>query len=88
MNLGSHFGSESVTGFVASGASADTIILPVASFSYLNAGMTQAQDLAAVLGHAASTSMGLAIRDSLGDTLTLPGMTTATLASSSAIRFA
>jgi hypothetical protein len=88
LNLGAQFGAETVSGFVASGANADTIILPVASFSYLNSGMTQAQDLAAVLGNATNGAGGLAIRDSLGDTLTLSGVTATTLASSSAIHFA
>ena len=85
LNLGSHFGSETVSGFVASGANADTIILPLASFSYLNAGMTQAQDLAAVLAHRASGPTGITIHNSSGDTLTLAGVATKTLATS--IRF-
>jgi hypothetical protein len=44
--------------------------LSSAMFSYLNAGMTQAQDLAAVLAHSSSTASGLVISDSHGDTLT------------------
>ena len=59
LKLGPQFGSETISGFVASGANADTIILPVASFSYLNAGMTQAQDLAAVLANRRAAPEGL-----------------------------
>ena len=88
VTLGSHFGSETLTGFVASGTGADTLVLPVASFAYLSAGMTQAQDLAAVLAHATSGAAGLSITDSTGDTLTLAGMSATTLAASSTIRFA
>jgi hypothetical protein len=86
--LGSHFGSETINGFVASGATADAIILPVSSFSYLNSTMTQAEDLAAVIGNATSGSAGLAIHDSLGDTMTLAGVTATALASSSSMHFA
>ena len=56
--FGANFGTETINGFTASGASADTIQLAQSSFSYLNAGMTQAQDLAAVLAHATSSSSG------------------------------
>ena len=87
-NLGTNFGSETINGFVASGAAADTIILPVSSFSYLSSSMTQAQDLAAVLGNATSSAGGLTIHDLFGSTLTLAGVTSNTLASSSSIRFA
>ena len=76
------FGAETVNGFVASGAQADTIQLATASFSYLTPGMTQAQDLAAVLSHSSSSSAGTTIHDSFGDSLTLAGMTAATIAAS------
>ena len=43
------FGKETINGFSASGATPDTIQLSKSAFSYLTAGMTQAEDLAAVL---------------------------------------
>ena len=53
----------------------DTIQLAKSAFSYLTAGMTQAEDLAAVLSHATRTSSGLTISDTHGDSLTLAGLT-------------
>ena len=46
------FGKETINGFSASGATPDTIQLAKSAFSYLTAGMTQAEDLAAVLSQA------------------------------------
>ena len=87
--FGAGFGAETINGFAASGASADTIQLATSSFSYLTAGMSQAQDLAALLAHAASGSSGLTISDSHGDSLTLAGVSAATVAANpTAIRFA
>ena len=57
------FGNETILGFAASGASPDTIQLAASSFSYLTAGMSQAQELAAVLAHA---SNGVFRPDDLG----------------------
>ncbi|MBV8281246.1 MAG: hypothetical protein JO347_04180 [Candidatus Eremiobacteraeota bacterium] len=92
--FGSGFGNETINGFGASGANADTLQLSVAAFSYLNAGMTQAQDLAAVLSQATSSpgtgrSPGaLTITDSAGDSLSLAGITSATLAANpTAVKF-
>jgi hypothetical protein len=42
--------------------------------------MTQAQDLAAVLAHASSIASGLTISDSYGNSLTLSGVSSATIA--------
>ena len=87
--LGAGFGDETIKGFAASGASPDTIALTASSFSYLTAGMTQAQDLAAVLAHAAGGTSSLTIGDSQGDSLTLSGVSAATIAANpGAIRFA
>ena len=87
--LGAAFGNETIKGFVASGASPDTIQLATSSFSYLTAGMTQAQDLAAVLAHAVGGSSGLTIADTTGDSLTLTGVSAATIAANpAAVRFA
>ena len=87
--FGQGFGRETITGFAASGASRDTIQLAKASFSYLTAGMTQAQDLAAVLAHAKNGVSGLTISDSQGDSLTLAGVSAATIAANpAAVQFA
>lgn len=84
----SGFGTETINGFNPSGSSADTLELSTAAFSYLNAGMTQAQQLAAVIANAASTSSGTTIFDSFGDKLTLAGVSEATLtANPSAFKF-
>ena len=73
--FGANFGNETINGFTASGTNADTIQMALSSFSYLNSGMTQAQDLAAVLANATSSASGTAIHDSKGDSLTLAGFT-------------
>ena len=83
------FGAETIKGFAASGASADTIQLATSSFSYLTAGMSQTQDLTALLAHASSGSSGLTLADLYGDSLTLAGVSAATVAANpTAIRFA
>jgi hypothetical protein len=87
--FGAGFGKETINGFAASGASPDTIQLATSSFSYLTAGMSQAQDLAAVLAHATSNSSGLTISDSHGDSLTLAGVSASTIAANpAALHFA
>jgi hypothetical protein len=83
------FGSETIQGFAASGTTPDAIQLATSSFSYLTAGMTQAQDLAAVLAKSTENGTGLRIADSHGDSLTLAGLTAATIAADpSVIKFA
>jgi hypothetical protein len=83
------FGAETIQGFAASGTTPDTIQLATSSFSYLTAGMTQAQDLAAVLAKSTQSTAGLKIADSHGDSLTLTGMTAAIIAADpGAIKFA
>ena len=74
------FGAETINGFAVSGASPDTIDLTASSFSYLTAGMSEAEELAAVLAHASSGASGLTISDSDGDSLTLTGVTAAMIA--------
>ena len=69
------FGTETINGYNASGASPDSIQLAKSAFSYLTAGMTPAEDLAAVMSQATRTSSGLTINDSHGDSLTLTGVT-------------
>jgi len=87
--FGAGFGTEAINGFEASGATPDTIQLATSSFSYLTAAMSQAQDLAAVLAHSSSGPAGLTIRDSNGDSLTLLGVSAATIAANpAAIQFA
>ena len=76
----SGFGNETINGFSGS----DTLKLSISAFSYLNRQMTQAQDLAALLGHVSSGSGGATITDSAGDKLTLAGVTASALASTAA----
>ncbi len=84
----SGFGNETINGFTASGTGADTLQLSVAAFSYLNSSMTKAQDLAAVLNTVATSSPNATIADSAGDSLTLAGVTAATLAANpAAVKF-
>jgi hypothetical protein len=71
----SGFGNETINRFSASGATPDSIQLAKSAFSYLTAGMTQAEDLAAVLSQAARGASGLTIIDTHGDSLTLAGVT-------------
>ena len=83
----SGFGNETINGFAPSGTNADTLQLSKSAFSYLNAGMTQAQDLAAVLSHATSGA-STTIVDSHGDSVTLAGVATAALAvNTGAVKF-
>ena len=78
------FGQETINGFAAAGAGHDVLHFNASSFSYLTPGMTQAADLAAVLGHATQTAAGnTVIADSFGDTLTLNAVTKATLSANS-----
>jgi hypothetical protein len=80
------FGKETINGFSASGASPDTIQLSKSAFSYLSAGMTQAQDLAAVLTNGGvRSSSGLTISDTHGDSLTLTGVTSSMIAANPAM---
>ena len=82
------FGKETIKGFQASGSTPDSIKLSASSFSYLTPGMTQAQDLAAVLAKSTQNGTGLRIADSHGDALTLAGLTAATIAANpSVIKF-
>jgi Right handed beta helix region len=83
--FGTDFGNETIQGFAASGSAPDTVQLATSSFSYLTAGMTQAQDLAAVLANASSGPSGLTIADSHGDSLTLAGLNAATIAANPSV---
>jgi hypothetical protein len=69
------FGKETINGFSVSGATPDSIQLAKSAFSYLTPGMTQAEDLAAVMSQATRSSSGLTIHDTHGDSLTLTGVT-------------
>ena len=72
-------GKETINGFATSGANADYLQLSASAFSYLTPGMTQTQELAAVLLNASSGVAGTTITDSHGDSLTLAGISAATL---------
>jgi hypothetical protein len=78
------FGHETIQGFQALGSEADTLQLSMSSFSYLNAGMSQAGDLAALLAHSAGGTSATTITDSSGDTLTLAGLSRTTIAADAA----
>jgi hypothetical protein len=82
-DFGANFGNETIEGFAA-GANPDTIQFAASSFSCLTAGMSQAQDLAAVLSYAFSDTAGTTITDSTGDSLTLAGVTPAMIAANPA----
>jgi hypothetical protein len=79
------FGKETINGFSASGASPDSIQLATSAFSYLTVGMTQAEDLAALMSHATSGPSGLTISDSQADSLTLTGVTASTVVANPAM---
>jgi hypothetical protein len=93
------YGQETINGFAPSGTNADTLFLSISDFSYLTSTMTQAQDLAAVLSHATSalspvvtvgggTNGGVTIGDKWGDSVSLVGVSAATLtANPGAIKF-
>jgi hypothetical protein len=74
------FGKETINGFSVSGTTPDSIQLAKAAFSYLTPGMTQAEDLAAVMSQATRSAFGLTIADSHGDSLTLTGVTPSLIA--------
>jgi hypothetical protein len=74
------FGKETINGFSVSGTTPDSILLAKSAFSYLTPGMTQAEDLAAVMSQATRSASGLTIADSHGDRLTLMGVTPSLIA--------
>jgi hypothetical protein len=82
--LNPHFGHETIKDFAASGPNADTLQLSISSFSYLNARMSQAADLAAVLMHSTGGASATIITDSAGDTLTLTGLSRSTISADAA----
>ena len=77
--LGKGFGNKTINNFNLSATNPDTIQFSTSAFSYLSAGMSQAQDLAAVLAHATSSGSQISIADSFGDRLTLNGLTAAAI---------
>ena len=74
------FGNETINGFSVSGTTPDSIQLAKAAFSYLTPGMTQAEDLAAVMSQATKSSSGLTLSDTHGDSLTVTGVTASIIA--------
>jgi hypothetical protein len=87
LKLSAGFGAETVKGLAESGTSPDTLDLSTAAFSYLNSGMTQAQDLAAVLRYAQVGTSGTTITDSYGDSLTVAGTPTTLTANLNSVKF-
>lgn len=79
-----HFGHDTIVGFDATGAGHDLLSFSAAGFGAA-AGATQAEKLAALLAHTADNGAGNAvITDVYGDSVTLTGVATATLASAPA----
>ena len=83
-DFGANFGNETIEGFGRPRANPDTIQFAASSFWYLTPGMSQAQDLAAVLSYASSSAAGTTITDSTGDSLTLAGVTPAMISANPA----
>ena len=79
------FGKETINGFSVSGTTPDSIQLAKAAFSYLTPGMTQAEDLAAVMSQATRNASGLTIPDTHSDSLTLMGVTPSLIAANPAM---
>ncbi len=77
----SGFGQSTIIGLVAGGGASDVIQLNLSMFSGLRSTNTAAQNLATLLssGAAAQSNSNVTITDSVGDVLTLAGVTTATL---------
>ena len=77
----SGFGQSSITGLNAGGSASDVIQFNHSMFSGLSSSNTAAQDLASLLssGAAAQSGSNVTINDSVGDVLTLVGVTTNTL---------
>ncbi|MFY9658490.1 MAG: heparin lyase I family protein [Methylocystis sp.] len=77
------FGQVALNGF---GVGVDVLDFKIGDFSYLNAGMSQAADLAALISHNAITASGTStiITDSFGDHLTLAAITASALKASPA----
>ncbi len=80
------FGADSVTNFAAVGPSHNVLEFSVSCFTGMTSNMTQAADLLALLADTANLAGGggAMITDSKGDTLTLDGLTKATLLSANA----
>ena len=78
------FGHETIQGFNPLGSDADTLQLSISSFSYLNAGMSQSADLAALLMHSTSGTSSTTITNSSGDTLALAGLSNSAMAADAA----
>ena len=75
------FGNSTITGLVAGGNASDVVQLDLAMFSGLSSTNTPAQNLATLIssGAAAQSGSNVKITDSVGDVLTLAGVTTTTL---------
>lgn len=86
--FGAGFGHDTVTDLAShlSGLGADTLQFQASSFSYLTAGMTEAQEVAALLAHATQDGSGAAvITDSGGDSVALKGVSLAQLTANAGV---
>jgi hypothetical protein len=76
-----HFGQDTISGFAAAGSSHDLLEFTASTFGANLTAANQSADLAALLSHTSQNASGSAvIADLDGDTLTLRGITKATLA--------
>jgi hypothetical protein len=88
-DLTSGFGQTSITGFAAGGGNTDTLNFQLSMFdpSWFTPGMTMDEEALALLSHATGAT-NTVITDNSGDTLTLVGVSRATMTSNpGAIRF-
>lgn len=86
--FGTAFGHDTVTdvGSHLSGLGADTLQFSASSFSYLSGGMTQAQEVAAIIANATQNASGAAvIADSAGDSVVLKGVSLSSLTANAGV---
>ncbi len=86
--FGAAFGHDTVTDLAThlSGLGADTLQFQASAFSYLTGGMTQVQEVAAILANATQNVTGAAvIADSAGDSVTLTGVSLANLTANAGV---
>ena len=77
---GSGFGASAINGFLATGATHDTLQVQLSMFSNLNASLSQTQDVAALLSDGKQVGANYQFLDAAGDVLTLNNVSKATLA--------
>ena len=79
VSLLGNYGSVVLQYFSPSGSQADSLTLQAVDFSYLTAGMSESAEASAVLSHATGATNAM-IADSFGNSVSLLGVSAATLA--------